>query len=425
MDVKLLLSILNRPWFIQPDQGEYYAQFAAHLLRTGSLPQGDKRALWSDGEGLDFGPTFRVDAQGKLDKEGSVQVIRVNYPIAKYDFCGDPGTQTLQQLLAAADSDNTVTSVVMWIDSPGGQVDGTESLATAVKSSAKAKVSYSDGMLCSAAYWIGSSAPEIIVHGANNGWNATIGSIGTMARWTDLSGKYEREGIKVHTVFATESTDKWRNFLDANAGNYDALRRELDGLNKSFLSAVKINRAGKIDLSQENVLTGKTYNAKEALKFGLIDKIGDFQYAVKRSLQLARQASKNSTQKPMATFPKTKAAAKAEENFEVLNEGIWLTEEHLTSVEAALSQHEAAAAEAATQATAQQQRIDELTAQVSTSLQTITSLQAQVEHLKNSDSGKFTTATSENEDDQGGGAAFDDPNLSMNRAADSLLRPRR
>lgn len=420
MNIKLLLSIINRPWFIEPSQGEYFAQFAAHMLRTGAMPQGDKRKFYSDGVGLDFGPVFRVNAQGGIDKQGPVQVIRINYPIAKYDFCGDPGTQTIQQLLQAAEADETVAATLLWLDTPGGQVDGTEALASAIKGSKKVKVAYTDGMLCSAGYWLGSSAPEIIVHGANDGWNASIGSIGTMARWVDHSGKYEREGIRVHTVFATESTDKWRTFLDANNGNYDALRRELDGLNTTFLNAVKANRAGKIDLAVENVLTGKTYNAKEALKYGLVDKIGDFQLAIKRSLQLARQASKNSTTNTM-TFPRTQAAAQSEPAFEQLNEGIWLSEEQLTNVEATLERHETAAQTASDNASNLQAQIDQLTAQAKTDEQTIARLQQQVNELQQDDAGSFSNPGSTGEDPAPGNGAVDDANLSMNRMADRLL----
>jgi ClpP class serine protease len=50
----------------------------------------------------------------------------------------------------------------------------------------------------------------------------------------------------------------------------------------------KKSRAGKIDLSKEDVTEGDIYIGKAALKAGLADKIGSFDYAIKRSLQLAK-----------------------------------------------------------------------------------------------------------------------------------------
>lgn len=390
VNVKLLIGILGRPWFIEPNAALEYAGLAADMIRLGGMPAGDKRRFYSDGAGLDFDPTFRVDEKGNLQKDGPVQVFRMNYPIAKYDYCGDPGSQTMQQLIASADLDPTVKSMVLWIDSPGGQVDGTEALANAVKATKKPIVAYTDGLMASAAYWIGSSADEIISQGSNNGWNETIGSIGTMAMWKDESGKYEKEGIKVHTVFATDSKDKWGTFRAAQGGDYTRLIQELDGLNETFLNAVKQNRGAKLNLDKENVLTGKTYNSKEALKAGLIDRIGTFQTAVKRSLNF----SKNQQLKTMA-FEKSLAVANVE-SFAIIAEGdestasgFIVSEEALTRIDQQLIDSEAqletanqartAAEQSAADAQAQLQAANE---QLAAAQQTIEANAARIAELE-------------------------------------------
>lgn len=399
MDVKLLLGILNRPWLMEPVHAEGYRQLAKNFLQSGQIPGGATAYRTpSAGISADFPRAFRTDGNGGSSKEGEVQVIRINYPIAKYDFCYDPGSESLQQMIHAANAAHGVKSIVLWIDSPGGQVDGTEALANVIRTSAKPIVSYTDHLMCSAAYWLGSSAREVVAHGANNGWNATIGSIGTMAQWVDYTGQLEREGAKVHTVFATASTDKWGWFRAANNGDYAQLKQELDGLNDSFLAAVKTNRAGKINLETEDVLTGKTYNAKDALKFGLIDKIGDLSYAIKRSLQLARAASNNNSTTTKMEFPKTHAAAGAE-SFEMMNGARWLTDEHLDRIEAVLTQNETSAATAASAAQESQQTIADLTATVDQQKGEISALEEQVKTLKSADAGTVTNPSSTKTDD--------------------------
>lgn len=283
MDVKFLLGILNRPWMMEPLAAEYWGNIAGEILagRIAGVPSSDTRKGFRES-------FFRVDQNGNMNPSGPVQIISINGPVGKYDFCGSPGSQSIQQAVRAANQDNSVESIVLWIDSPGGQVDGTANLADEIKNSSKPVVAFADGMMASAAYWIGSSANEIVVDKANNGFNTLIGSIGTMASWMDKSKQNEASGIKVHTVYATKSTEKNRMMDEANQGNYTSIIKQLDNVNETFLSAVENNRSGKIDLGKENVLTGKVYEGKDAIKYGLADRLGNFQTAVKRSLSLAK-----------------------------------------------------------------------------------------------------------------------------------------
>lgn len=283
MDVRILLQALARPWFIESTQAEYWASIADNLVlnrRMDAVPNADYRKY--------FYEFSRVDANGNLTADGPVQLVRLEGPVMKYDYCGAMGMESIQQGIRAANADQSVQSIVLMIDSPGGTVDGTDNLAREIKASKKPVVSFVNGMMCSAAYWIGSSASEIIADDANGGYNATIGSIGTMAMWKDKTKAEEAQGIKTHMVFASQSTRKGQDYVDANAGNYTKLIQELDNLNGTFLSAVQQNRGDKLKLDKENVLDGATYDAKAALKYGLVDKISNFQYAIKRSLQLAK-----------------------------------------------------------------------------------------------------------------------------------------
>lgn len=226
---------------------------------------------------------------------GSTAVINITGPIMKYDNCGDPGTKTYKQLLSRAEANPNIGSVVLVADSPGGTVDGTQELANFVKNFSKPIVTLVDQLAASAMYWIGSQTNEIIALNET----ATIGSIGTMIAFADMQGKMEKEGIKFHFVRADASTDKNQEFLDARAGNYAALKLKLNAINDVFLADVKEGRGDKLDLKTENVLSGKTYLAEDALKFGLIDAIGSFEYAVSRAQALAETSSaqkKQSTQ---------------------------------------------------------------------------------------------------------------------------------
>jgi ClpP class serine protease len=190
-------------------------------------------------------------------------------------------------------------------------------------------------------YWVASPSDEIIATNANDGYGANIGSIGTMCIIRDYTGKMEKEGIKEHLVFADASSDKWGDYFATLKGDYTVLKKTLNGLNNSFLNAVKENRADKLKLDKENVLTGKVYNADDAVKYGLADAKGDFLYAVKRAATLGRkhklqQRATMSTNN--AAFQNALIAAKATA-FAVVDGGFLLTEEHLNNIDAMLEQN--------------------------------------------------------------------------------------
>jgi signal peptide peptidase SppA len=287
VSVKVLLQALARPWFIEESAAEHWSAIATEIVigrRADAVPNQDTR---SDRYGIAY-EFPRVNANGDLTSTGEIQLVRVEGPLMKYDYCGALGMESIQQGLRAANADDTVKSIVLLIDSPGGTVDGTHNLSREIKASKKPVVAFVNGMMCSAAYWIGSSALEVIADDANNGYNATIGSIGTMAMWEDNTKAKEALGVKRHMVYATKSKRKGAYSQEANSGNYERLIQDLDNLNNTFISSVKENRGVKLKLSEEDVLEGDVYDAKQALQFGLIDKVANFKYAVKRSLMLAK-----------------------------------------------------------------------------------------------------------------------------------------
>lgn len=294
MEIRGLIQVLGGLWLMEENQAVHWASVAERILdrRMDSIPGLDPREYGSAGKayGEQRYPKdiYRVDAKANLDPTGPVQVLRLKGPLMEDDYCGAPGMATMQQALRAANADPTIQSIVLFNDSPGGTVAGTHNLAREVKKSKKPVVSFVNKMMASADYWIGSSASEIIADDENNGHNTVIGSIGTKATYVDRSAEMESKGIKMKTVYATKSPRKGKYFDDIMGGDDSRLKAELDAINEVFHLSVLENRSGKLKLKQENVLEGDIYNAKDALKYGLIDKLGSFEYAVKRSLQKAQ-----------------------------------------------------------------------------------------------------------------------------------------
>lgn len=402
MDIKILFQALNKPWLIEPSYAQIYAARVDALIQSG---------VWDDGEDEEVKEfAWVVDAAGKKigdmadAKENGVAVINLQGAVMKYDYCGAAGTQTLIKAIQQANDNPAIIAMVLQIDSPGGSVDGTEQMATVIKQSAKPIVAYVDGMMASAAMWMGSSSNYTIASSSTD----IIGSIGTMASFRDFSGYYEKAGIKTHEIYATASTDKNSGYREALKGNYDNMRSDmLDPINNSFISAIKANRPG-VDAS---VLNGAIYTAPVAKKKGLIDSIGTFSTAVNKAIQLGKQ-QKTNQMNFQNQFSKIIALVPAGEHFNaeaIVNEGIYLTAGHLAAVEAALNRSVKQEQDLLTlTGTLQDQLTTATTALTATQSQLteantkVTGLETQVEALKKAPAADFGNTTKKGTDNLAG-----------------------
>ena len=188
-------------------------------------------------------------------------VVDLKQPIVKYTSYGYIGTQYIITLLKALESHQAVTAIVLDIDSGGGMVSGTEELASVIRSLQKPTVAY----MCSAAYWIASACDKVVAAPFAD----AIGSIGTMLSFQDFAPFLEKYGVKVHELYAPESTEKNKWYRDLKEGNEKTVLQNLSDTNARFISSVKAYRPD----AKEEVFKGNTYNAKKAKAMGLIDEI--------------------------------------------------------------------------------------------------------------------------------------------------------
>jgi ClpP class serine protease len=78
-------------------------------------------------------------------------------------------------MLEECERDQTITTVILNIDSPGGVSVGVPELAEKIKNFKKKVISFTSNEACSAAYWIGSQASEFYATPSS-----TVGSVGVL-----------------------------------------------------------------------------------------------------------------------------------------------------------------------------------------------------------------------------------------------------
>jgi protease-4 len=290
----ILAEILSGAWLISKERSTAYASILLSLIKGENFSEGDSAiARERNRSYVISGIGDQKQRFGFSDAnipEGSVAVIPIRSEILKYDQpCGPRGTQSILTDVKSADQNPNIKSILLVVDSPGGQVTGTDLLAEAIKTSVTPVVAYIEGMAASAAYWIISGASKIIASSDLD----RIGSIGTMLMVEDLKPALEAQGVKFHEVYASMSVDKNSDFNQVLDGNYESYQKNvLDVINSKFLSSIKTNRPAV----EDSTLTGKIYFAPQAIALGLIDEIGSLDHAISLADSLANRKQELSTQ---------------------------------------------------------------------------------------------------------------------------------
>lgn len=176
----------------------------------------------------------------------------------------------VRHALRMAVRDAAVRSIVLAIDSPGGDVAGTHDLAEDVRAAAAAKrvVAQIEDLSASAAVWAMSGASEIVA----NHQQADVGAVGTYAVLYDESRAAELEGVKVHVVSTGSLKGAGVPGTPIGEDVIAWVRERVEGANGMFRDALQRHR--RLTSEQlETLSSGRTWSAQEAIELGLVDRI--------------------------------------------------------------------------------------------------------------------------------------------------------
>ena len=215
--------------------------------------------------------------RGKIQRRGRVAVIRMAGPLTKHPslfqllFGGDDfgTTVALTKAFDAAAADETVESILLRIDSPGGSVDGLAELVDAVKAAAEKKqvIAQVEGMMASAALHVASGATRIFAQRMD-----MIGSIGSRMMLIDISEQLEREGVKVITIDTGEFKSAGVPGVPVTENHIAHFQGIVDAFFSDFVAAVAEGR-GMTNQAVLELADGRMFMAEEAVENGLIDGI--------------------------------------------------------------------------------------------------------------------------------------------------------
>lgn len=217
---------------------------------------------------------------------GDVAIIPVTGPIFRYanlmtEISGATSIDILAKDFNAALSDPSVKSIVLNLDSPGGQVTGIADFAAMVRAADKPVVAFIDGMAASAGYWIAAAASQVVI--SKSGMAGNVGAVFTMDTRKDPN--------KAEIVSAQSPNKR----PDVTTGEGMALMQEMvDAHAQVFIDDVAAFRG----MTSEAVISdwngGAVFIGAQAVQRGMADSVGTIEEVI--AGLAGKQQSKPATQ---------------------------------------------------------------------------------------------------------------------------------
>lgn len=200
--------------------------------------------------------------------------------------------KTVNRHLKQYGEDSRVKAILLRVDSPGGGVSASQEIYTEVrrvKEEKKKKVVVSMGSVAaSGGYYLACPADLIL---ANPG--SVTGSIGVIAEWINYRELAEWAKVKPVVFKSGEFKDTGsptRELTERERAYFQAM---IDELNGQFVQAVLEGRKGRgaagseIDEARARALAdGRVFTGESAARNGLIDAIGNYEDALKKTAEL-------------------------------------------------------------------------------------------------------------------------------------------
>jgi protease-4 len=130
-------------------------------------------------------------------------------------------------------------------------------------------------MAASGGYYVAAAADEIY---ASN--SSIVGSIGVRMDSFGVVDAMEKLGIESRTLTAGEHKALLDPFSPVDEEAQQHLQSMIDEIHQQFIGAVKKGRGDRLK-EIDNIYTGLIWTGKEALEFGLVDKIGSASFVAR------------------------------------------------------------------------------------------------------------------------------------------------
>jgi signal peptide peptidase SppA len=295
--------VLNRPLMILPDKLSLIASVLDGRIgidAAGLVPS------TSEDDGVTIGAFVRSDRGNPDGKpyrttpEGVAIIGVVGSLVNRGGWIGARSGMTsyegLKHQLGTAARDASVSSILLDVDTPGGEAVGAFEVGDMVAEVAKQKqvVAVVNGMAASAGYAIISGASQIVTTSSG-----ISGSIGVVMLHADYSNRLHQAGIVPTMIFAGARKVDGNPYEKLTSEVKGELKAEIDRFYALFVAHVARHRKGLSKTAVRDT-QARTYIGADAVTIGLADAVGSFEGALAVLQNAARAATGRAGQKRSA-----------------------------------------------------------------------------------------------------------------------------
>jgi protease IV len=234
----------------------------------------------------DYLRVVRVEQKIHRDKSAVIGIISASGEIL--DGNQPPGTvggDSTSHLLRQARFDPDIKAVVLRIDSPGGSVLASEQIyreVQALRAAGKPVIASMSDLAASGGYYIAAPADAIIASA-----NTITGSIGVFASVPTFEHTLDKIGVHSDGFGTTALSGATRLDRPMSPGVSDLLQTTVSHTYEEFLARVALGRSKTRD-EIDAIAQGRVWAGADALRLGLIDRIGTYEDAVKLAAERAK-----------------------------------------------------------------------------------------------------------------------------------------
>lgn len=214
----------------------------------------------------------------EVSDEG-VAVVQIKGPLNNdqgfwNEIFGMTGYPEIRDALIHAANDQSVKSIMLDIDSGGGAVSGvadTAQLIRMINDKVKPVVAFTDGMMASAAYWLGAAAGKV-----HAGKTAVVGSIGVLSTHKEYSQALKDRGVGVTVVRAGKYKALANSVEKLTDEGKQQIQQVVDAAYTVFVEHVASMRGQTFDYTDQHMAQGREFVGEAAVNAGLVDSISTF-----------------------------------------------------------------------------------------------------------------------------------------------------
>jgi protease-4 len=214
-------------------------------------------------------------------------------PSSSYNNPNVISLNSVDKILDKVEADKSIQAVVLRINSPGGSALESELIYQRIQALEKPVVISMGGMAASGGYYISCAGDYLIADP-----QTITGSIGVVMAIPEAEELGNKIGIESQTISYGKFAGAGNILEKTDPELLASLKRESASVYAEFKQRVMESRkiaADKIDLVAE----GRVFAASDAKANGLIDEIGNLQFAITKAAELAKITKYN-----VQTFPK-------------------------------------------------------------------------------------------------------------------------